>query len=105
MQDHRVVLLAGDVFGGLWTGFIGWFLNSGAEASRQQVTAEGILAQIPVTRVMDPAPGYVSPELTLNEFVTEEVMRRGRRALPVIANGRMVGIVSITDAKHLSPEA
>jgi hypothetical protein len=29
-------VLSGDVADGLWTGFIGWFLNSGAEASRHQ---------------------------------------------------------------------
>ena len=98
-------VLTGDVVGGLWTGFIGWFLNSGAEASRQQVTAENVLARVPVTRVMDESVGFVSPELPVSEFVMEHVMRRNQRAMPVVDNGRLVGIMSITDAKHLDQAA
>src|SRR3979411_2535179 len=49
-------LLAGDVFGGLWTAFIGWFLNSGAESSRQQLTVHNALDGVPVTTVMDASP-------------------------------------------------
>ena len=35
-----VSALRGDVFGGLWIGFIGWFLNSGAQEARRQVLEE-----------------------------------------------------------------
>ena len=49
-------LLGGDVFGGLWTAFIGWFLNSGAEASRQQQTVRAVLGGVPVTAMMDTSP-------------------------------------------------
>ena len=43
-------LLGGDVFGGLWTAFIGSFLNSGAEASRQQQTCVLCWAECPSLR-------------------------------------------------------
>jgi Zn-dependent protease/CBS domain-containing protein len=94
--------LSGDVFGGLWIGFIGWFLNSGAEASRQQATVESGLARVSVASVMDSAPEYLSPELTVGDFVLEYALRRGQRALPVVDHGQLVGIMSITDAKHLN---
>jgi len=97
--------LGGDVFGGLWTGFIGWFLNSGAEASRQQASAENILARVPVTSVMDAAPETVSPALAVTDFVVEHVLGHHQRALPVIDDGQLVGIVSITDARHLGQDA
>src|SRR4030088_2166431 len=45
-------LLAGDVFGGRWTAFIGGFLNSGADSSRQQLTEHNALDGVPVTTVM-----------------------------------------------------
>jgi Zn-dependent protease len=36
-------VLGGDVLGGLWTTFIGWFLNSAADSTRQQqALAEGL---------------------------------------------------------------
>jgi Zn-dependent protease/predicted transcriptional regulator len=98
-------LLAGDVFGGLWTAFIGWFLNSGAESSRQQLTVHNALDGVPVTAVMDTSPPVAVPSTSVHDFVFEHTLRHGRRALPVVEDGRLVGIVSITDAKHLPHDA
>jgi Zn-dependent protease/CBS domain-containing protein len=98
-------LLGGDVFGGLWTAFIGWFLNSGAEASRQQQTVHAVLDRVPVTSVMDASPAVASPTLSVQDFVLEHTLRRGHRALAVVESGRLLGIVSITDAKHLAHDA
>ncbi len=98
-------LLAGDLFGGLWTAFIGWFLNSGAESSRQQLTVHNALDGVPVTTVMDASPAVAEPALSVHDFVFEHTLRHGHRALPVVEGGRLVGIVSITDAKHLPHDA
>jgi len=98
-------LLAGDLFGGLWTAFIGWFLNSGAESSRQQLTVHNALDGVPVTTVMDASPTVAEPALSVHDFVFEHTLRHGHRALPVVEGGRLVGIVSITDAKHLPHDA
>jgi CBS domain-containing protein len=35
----------------------------------------------------------------------EHALRRGQRALPVVDGGRLIGIVSITDVKHLGQDA
>ena len=99
-----VDLLGGDVFGGLWIAFIGWFLNNGAEASRQEAAVSSALTGVPLTSVMDGSPESVSPTLTVLDFVLEHAMRRGQRALPVVDHGELVGIVSITDAKHLNQD-
>ena len=98
-------VLSGDLFGGLWIGFIGWFLNSSAEGSRQEATVHRVLAGVPVTSVMDFSPVNLSTELTVGEFVLEHVLQHGHRALPVVDNGRLVGIMSVTDAKHLNQDA
>jgi CBS domain-containing protein len=98
-------VVSGDLFGGLWIAFIGWFLNSGAEASRQEIKAQSALAGVPVSTIMQPSPDAVAPEVTVSEFVLEHALRRGQRALPVVSSGQLVGIMSITDAKHLRQEA
>jgi CBS domain-containing protein len=98
-------LLAGDIFGGLWTVFIGWFLNSGAESSRQQLTVRNALDGVPVTTVMDTSPTVAEPSMSVHDFVFEHTLRHGRRALPVVEGGRLVGIVSVSDAKHLPHDA
>jgi Zn-dependent protease len=100
-----VQVLSGNLFGGLWTAFIGWFLNSGAEASRQQLTVHKILDGVPVTAAMDATPEVLSPELSVRDFVMEHVLRNGQRALPIVEHGKLIGIVSVTDAKHLHQDA
>jgi len=46
----------------------------------------------------------VSPALSVRELVDEHVLRAGRRAMPVAQDGRIVGLVSLTDVKHLPQE-
>jgi Zn-dependent protease len=97
-------LLGGDVFGGLWTAFIGWFLNNGAESTRQQQALTEDLRGVGVAQVMDPRPATASPNMTVHEFVFDHVVRRGERALLVAEAGQLLGIVTITDARELPRE-
>lgn len=94
----------GAVLNGLWIGFIGWFLNSAAESTRRQVQVEEGFRGIKVDQVMTPDPPFVSPALSVRELVDEYILRRGVRALPVAADGRIVGLVSLTDVKKLPEE-
>ena len=98
-------VLVGDFFGGIWTAFIGWFLNNAAETTRQEQTLRESLAGVTVADLMDTPPVAVPPDLSVQDFVMDQVMRRGHRALPVVDNGRLVGIVSISDARKLSHDA
>jgi Zn-dependent protease len=98
-------LLSGDVGGGIWIAFIGWFLNSGAEAARQELTVERSPARVLVTTVMDRTLDHVSTDLTVSDFVIDRVLRRGQRAMPVLDARQLVGIMSVTDAKHLEQAA
>jgi Zn-dependent protease len=100
-----VQVLGGDLFGGLWIAFIGWFLNTGAEGSRQQLAVRSVLDGVPVTTVMDASPAVASPGLSVRDFVMEHALRRGHRALPVVEDGRLVGIVSVADARHVEQDA
>ena len=100
-----VQVLGGDLFGGLWIAFIGWFLNTGAEGSRQQLAVRSVLDGVPVTTVMDASPAVASPGLSVRDFVMEHALRRGHRALPVVEDGRLIGIVSVADARHVEQDA
>jgi CBS domain-containing protein len=60
---------------------------------------------VPVQTLMDPRPATARPDLHLDEFVYEDVVRRGRRALPVCDGGRLVGLISITDARKVPRDA
>ena len=98
-------MFGGDFLGGLWTAFIGWFLNNAAESTRQQQIIEEHLRGIRVTQVMDPQPPVVAPGLSVHDFVFDHVLQRGERAVLVSQAGRLAGIASITDAKRVPQSA
>lgn len=98
-------LLGGNFLGGLWIAFIGWFLNNGAETSRQQLVVRESLRGVRVADLMNSEAPVASPAMSAQDFVFDCVLRQGLRAMAVVDAGRLVGIVSITDAKEVPPEA
>ncbi|MBI2886842.1 MAG: site-2 protease family protein [Chloroflexi bacterium] len=96
-----VQLFSGNILGGLWIAFIGWFLNSAAESSRQEVTAGELFRRLRVGDLMDPSPETVPPELSVDALVRDYILRRGWRALPVCQDRRLLGIVSLTDVREV----
>ncbi|MHB1417490.1 MAG: CBS domain-containing protein [Chloroflexota bacterium] len=97
-------MFTGDLFGGLWIIFLGWFLNGAAESSRASARSRAGFAGVRVADLADPDPETVSPTAPVDQVVRECLLRRGRRAMPVLDDGRLVGIVSLSDIKGLSPE-
>jgi Zn-dependent protease/predicted transcriptional regulator len=98
-------VLGGDLLGGLWTGFIGWFLNGAAESTRQEQTVQQSVRGISAAELMQEPAVAVPPNLSVEDFVFEQVMRHGHRALPVVDNGRLMGLVSLSDARKLPRDA
>src|SRR5262249_48372792 len=98
-------VLSGDLLGGLWTAFIGWLLNGAAESTRQEQTLQQSVRGIIAARLREEPAMTVPPSLSVEDFVFEQVLRHGHRALPVVENGRLVGIVSLSDACKLPREA
>jgi Zn-dependent protease/CBS domain-containing protein len=99
-----LLLLDGDFLTGIWIGFIGWFLNSAAESTRRQVQMQEGFRGVRVADVMTPDPPVVSPALPVRELVDSHILQRGLRAIPVAQDGRVVGLVTLSDVKHL-PES
>jgi Zn-dependent protease/CBS domain-containing protein len=97
-------VLGGDLLGGLWTAFIGWFLNGAAESSRQEQTLQQSVRGIAAARLMEEPVVAIPPNMSVADFVFEQVMLHGHRALPVVDNGRLIGIVSLTDVRKLPRE-
>ena len=97
-------VLRGDLLSGLWVAFVGWFLKSAADGARRQTALEEILRDIPVRAVMDPRPETIGPETTVESLVRDWVLQRGVRALPVCEGERLVGIVTVTDARGVPEE-
>lgn len=90
--------------GGLWTGAIAWFLHNAASSSVQQLVFEQRLRRVKVADVIHPDDTTVSPDMTVAELVDQYILPAARRAVPVAQDGRLVGIVTISDIGKVPPE-
>jgi len=97
-------ILTGNFLGGIWIAFIGWFLSSAAESSRQGTTAQEYLKGFKVKDVMTPNPQTIGPGATVLEVVQGIFSQYHRRAVPVARDGKLVGIVTLTNIRGLPQE-
>jgi Zn-dependent protease len=99
-------LLAGQLLGGLWMVFIGWFLLNAARSTVGQVMLERILGRFRVREVMEPARGaYLSGSESVEEVVREALLRRGLRTFFVIGpHDELRGLLSLRELVAVPPE-
>lgn len=81
-------------FGGLWLAFIGWFLLDAARSSYVQSEFMAALRNRRVSDMMDRDFATVEGHLSLDDFVSEYVLRTGRRCFVVTQNGRVSGLIT-----------
>ncbi len=86
----------GQFFNGLWIAFIGWFLQSAAAQSWQQVELQETLRGLRVSQVMNRNCPLVAPDLSLERLVNENVLTGGgRRCFFVGDTSNLVGMVTL----------
>jgi CBS domain-containing protein len=89
----------GSWLNGLWLVLIGWFLETAAAGSYQQVASQDMLRGHRVSEVMTRDCPVVSPGLTVEQLVHEHFLNSGRRCFPVVDDGRLLGLVTLNDVK------
>jgi Zn-dependent protease len=99
-------LLGGQLVGGLWLVFIGWFLMSAARATVGQVVVERILERVRAGDAMEPVgDACFSGRETIEEVVTAAVLTRGLRTLYVTdAEGTLSGLVTLRELTSVPAE-
>lgn len=97
MLGLRVPVLGTGLVGGLWLAFIGWFLNNAAVASYRELALREALSRIPVRKLMQTRLTSVPPGMTLSELVDGHMMASGQRSFPVTSEGRLLGLVCLSD--------
>ncbi|MCC6640080.1 MAG: site-2 protease family protein [Deltaproteobacteria bacterium] len=97
------VLFYGNLVGGLWQAFIGWFLLSASGATVRQAAIEHSLAGLLARDVMNPDVPRVQAGISVGSFARDLVMR-GRRWALVEEAGRTAGLITLSDVKRVDPE-
>lgn len=96
-----VALLSGQLFHGLWLGFIGWFLLSAARSSGAQSQAREALVGVPVTEIMETRCDVIAPDESLETIVERGVLRRGQRCFLVGSGGLLSGLLTVHEIREV----
>lgn len=95
------LMINDDIVGALWWGLLGFFVHaSGAEAVRQ-MERRSLLGSEAVTRFMQRQVMTVSPDLLVTDLVDNYMNKHYQRMFPVIDNGALVGLVSLSSVLQL----
>lgn len=89
---------------GLWLALIGWFLCSAAIQSYRQIVVHDLLEGVPVAQLMRAHPPTVPSNSTVSQLVHDYVMNSDDHAFPVVDQGRLVGLVTLDDIRHIERE-
>ena len=99
------ILVQQDFASGLWTAFIGWFLQNAAEGTYRQMVAEQVFRGVRVGQLMTPSPVAVEPGTTIARLVEDYILGRRLRCAPVVLGDRLLGIITIGDVQKVPREA
>lgn len=97
-------VFGGALVGGLWLLFIGMFLRGLAEGGYQQTVIRQSLEGLEAQDVMVHEVVTVAPELSLRQVVTDYFLHYGYRGFPVVQNGNVVGMISLSNVKAIPAE-
>jgi Zn-dependent protease/predicted transcriptional regulator len=97
-------LLAGDLAGGIWFAFIGWFLVQAARSSYQELQLRELLRGVEAEEVMAGDLVRIPPELSLQDAVDVYFMRYDHGAFPVEEQGRTIGLLTLRGVRRVPRE-
>jgi Zn-dependent protease/CBS domain-containing protein len=99
-----VFLLAGDLAGGIWFAFIGWFLVQAARSSYQELQLQQLLRGVEAEDVMAANLLRIPPDLTLQQAVDDYFMRYDHSGFPVEEQGRTIGLLTLRGVRRVPRE-
>ena len=91
----------GNIIGGMWWVVIGIFLRNVARASYQQLLFRDLLKEKPVADFMRTDAVTVPAGISLQEFVDDYVYRHHFKMFPVVADGSLLGAITVEAVKEL----
>jgi len=90
-----IQIMTGDVGNGIWTAFIGWFLETAAMSQVLTQKIPKLLEGHTVYEAMTKSYGIVPDDMTLQELADDEILSRARRFFIVRENGVLNGLLTI----------
>jgi Zn-dependent protease/CBS domain-containing protein len=101
----HVVFFGTGLASGLWLALIGWFLHTAATQSYRRLAIDDALAGHTVAEVMRRDGAVVPPDLSLADLVHDSLIPLDERALPVVRDGKLLGLVCLSEVRRVPREA
>ena len=98
------LFFTGSLLNGIWLGFIGWFLLSAAQSANSQVMLASVFNSVTVSEVMNPKPTTVPADISLQQLVDAYFLPGGLRYALVMQNDHLVGLMTLSDIRHIPRE-
>ena len=98
------IFFAGSILNGIWLGFIGWFLLNAAQSANAQVMLASVFNSVTVSEVMNPKPTTVPADISLQQLVDAYFLPGGLRYALVMQADQLVGLMTLSDIRHIPRE-
>jgi Zn-dependent protease/predicted transcriptional regulator len=97
-------IFGGALVGGIWLIFIGLFLRGAAASGYQGTVVEQALEHVRVSDIMTREPVTLTPEISVADAVEHYFLRFGYGGFPVVSDGRVLGVLSLSHVRHCQPQ-
>jgi Zn-dependent protease/CBS domain-containing protein len=99
-------VFAGNLFGGVWSVFLGWFLLSAARSEEVGGLIRQALSGITVADVMTPDPVQAPDDISVEDALHGYVLASRHSTFPTHdAAGRLSGLLTMAALKNVAPDA
>jgi Zn-dependent protease/predicted transcriptional regulator len=98
------LIFTGNWVNGIWLALIGWFLESAAVGSYQQLLLQEMLKGHVVREVMSSDCAVIPPDTTIDHLVHENILTSGRRCFPVVSDSQILGLMTLHNVKAVPRE-
>ena len=93
-------IFSGSLVGGIWLIFIALFLKGAASASYQGIVIEQVLGSERVSDLMVHDPVTIDAGATVADAIHDHFSHHGYGGYPVMDNGRVVGLVALSQVRE-----
>ena len=94
-------IFSGNLFNGLWIAFIGWFLESAANAQLSQLRFHDLLVGHTIAQAMTRNYAILPGDISLQKLADEHILGAGRRFFVIEDAGKPLGILTLANLNEI----
>ena len=104
MLGGFVAIIVGDFVDGIWIVVLGFFIRSGAETSLRQTLIGETMTGVTIGSIMTQNVLTASPDITLQQVVSDYFLVHPHRGYPVVKDGQILGMITLETVQAVPKE-